>query len=400
MTPEFKQRLALLQQEQQQLINKPNQVAGAGNGVFNRYKNPVLTAAHTPINWRYDLNPGTNPYLMERFGINAAFNAGAIKFNGKYVLVVRVEGVDRKSFFAVAESPDGISNFTFWDYPINLPQTDEPDTNVYDMRLTLHQDGYIYGLFCTERRDPEAPAHDQSMAVAACGIARTKDLVSWDRLPDLRTKSPQQRNVVLHPEFVDGKYALYTRPQDGFISAGTGGGIGFGLTGSMENAVIDQETIIHNKNYHTVYEAKNGQGPTPIKTAKGWLHLAHGVRNTAAGLRYVLYMFMTDLYDLIKVVHKPGGYFLAPEGEERIGDVSNVVFCNGWIADEDGSVYIYYASSDTRMHVATTTVDKLIDYVANTPEDGFKSSTSVDAIYGIIDRNKEAQPTLSNGEGA
>jgi 4-O-beta-D-mannosyl-D-glucose phosphorylase len=389
MTPEFKQRLALLQQEQQQLINKPNQVAGAGNGVFNRYKNPVLTAAHTPINWRYDLNPGTNPYLMERFGINAAFNAGAIKFNGKYVLVVRVEGVDRKSFFAVAESPDGISNFTFWDYPINLPQTDEPDTNVYDMRLTLHQDGYIYGLFCTERRDPEAPAHDQSMAIAACGIARTKDLVSWERLPDLKTKSPQQRNVVLHPEFVDDKYALYTRPQDGFISAGTGGGIGFGLTGSMENAVIDQETIIHNKNYHTVYEAKNGQGPTPIKTAKGWLHLAHGVRNTAAGLRYVLYMFMTDLHDLTKVVHKPGGYFLAPEGEERIGDVSNVVFCNGWIADEDGSVYIYYASSDTRMHVATTTVDKLIDYVVNTPVDGFRSSTSVDAIYGIIDRNKE-----------
>lgn len=389
MTPEFKQRLALLQQEQQQLINKPNQVAGAGNGVFNRYKNPVLTAAHTPINWRYDLNPGTNPYLMERFGINAAFNAGAIKFNGKYVLVVRVEGVDRKSFFAVAESPDGISNFTFWDYPINLPQTGEPDTNVYDMRLTLHQDGYIYGLFCTERRDPEAPAHDQSMAIAACGIARTKDLVSWERLPDLKTKSPQQRNVVLHPEFVDDKYALYTRPQDGFISAGTGGGIGFGLTGSMENAVIDQETIIHNKNYHTVYEAKNGQGPTPIKTAKGWLHLAHGVRNTAAGLRYVLYMFMTDLHDLTKVVHKPGGYFLAPEGEERIGDVSNVVFCNGWIADEDGPVYIYYASSDTRMHVATTTVDKLIDYVVNTPADGFKSSTSVDAIYGIIDRNKE-----------
>jgi 4-O-beta-D-mannosyl-D-glucose phosphorylase len=399
MTPEFKQRLALVQQEQQQLINKPNQVAGAGNGVFNRYKNPVLTAAHTPISWRYDLNPGTNPYLMERFGINAAFNAGAIKFNGKYVLVARVEGVDRKSFFAVAESMDGVSNFTFWEYPIHMPQTDEPDINVYDMRLTQHEDGYIYGLFCTERRDPEAPAHDQSMAIAACGIARTKDLVSWDRLPDLKTKSPQQRNVVLHPEFVDGKYALYTRPQDGFISAGTGGGIGFGLTESMENAVIDKETIIDNKNYHTVYEAKNGQGPTPIKTPKGWLHLAHGVRNTAAGLRYVLYMFMTDLHNLTKVLYKPGGYFLAPEGEERIGDVSNVVFCNGWIADEDGSVYIYYASSDTRMHVATTTVDKLIDYVVNTPADGFKSSTSVDAIYGIIDRNKEAQPTLSDGEG-
>jgi len=389
MTPEFKQRLALLQQEQQQLINKPNQVAGTGNGIFNRYKNPVLTAAHTPINWRYDLNPETNPYLMERFGINAAFNAGAIKFNNKYLMVVRVEGVDRKSFFAVAESPDGISNFTFWDYPINLPQTQELDTNVYDMRLTLHQDGYIYGLFCTERRDPAAPPYDQSMAIAACGIARTKDMVKWERLPDLKTNSPQQRNVVLHPEFVDGKYALYTRPQDGFISAGTGGGIGFGLAETMENAIIDQETIIDNKNYHTVYEAKNGQGPTPIKTDRGWLHLAHGVRNTAAGLRYVLYMFMTDLHDLTKVLHKPGGYFLAPEGGERIGDVSNVVFCNGWIADEDGSVYIYYASSDTRMHVAITTVDKLIDYVVNTPADGFRSSTSVDAIYGIIDRNKE-----------
>ncbi|WDF75831.1 glycosidase [Mucilaginibacter sp. KACC 22773] len=400
MTPEFKQRLAQLHQEQQQLINKPNQVAGIGNGIFNRYKNPVLTAAHTPINWRYDLNPDTNPYLMERFGINAAFNAGAIKFNSKYLMVVRVEGADRKSFFAVAESPDGISNFTFWDYPINLPQTREPDTNVYDMRLTLHQDGYIYGLFCTERRDPAAPAYDQSMAVAACGIARTKDMVKWERLPDLKTNSPQQRNVVLHPEFVDGKYALYTRPQDGFISAGTGGGIGFGLAETMENAVIDQETIIDNKNYHTVYEAKNGQGPTPIKTDKGWLHLAHGVRNTAAGLRYVLYMFMTDLHDLTKVLHKPGGYFLAPEGEERIGDVSNVVFCNGWIADEDGSVYIYYASSDTRMHVATTTVNKLIDYVVNTPADGFKSSTSVDAIYRIIDRNKEPHPALSKGEGS
>lgn len=388
MTPEFKQRLTLLQQEQHQLITMPNQIAGTGNGVFDRYINPVLTAAHTPINWRYDLDAATNPYLMERFGINAAFNAGAIKFKGKYMMMVRVEGVDRKSFFAVAESPDGVSNFTFWEYPVNLPQTDEPDTNVYDMRLTQHQDGWIYGLFCTERRDPAASAHDQSMAVAACGIARTKDLVQWERLPDLKTNSPQQRNVVLHPEFVDGKYALYTRPQDGFISAGTGGGIGFGLTDNMENAVIDQETIIDNKNYHTVYEAKNGQGPTPIKTDQGWLHLAHGVRNTAAGLRYVLYMFMTDLNNLTRVTHKPGGYFLAPEGEERVGDVSNVVFCNGWIADEDGSVYIYYASSDTRMHVATTTVAKLIDYVMNTPEDGFKSSTSVDKVYGIVDKNK------------
>ncbi|GAA3957559.1 glycoside hydrolase family 130 protein [Mucilaginibacter dorajii] len=391
MSAHFKQRLTSLQQEQQQLLTKPNQIAGTGNGVYDRYVNPVLTAAHAPVKWRYDLDANTNPYLMERFGINAAFNAGAIKFNGKYIMVVRVEGGDRKSFFAVAESPDGISNFTFWEYPINLPQTHEPDTNVYDMRLTLHEDGWIYGLFCTERRDSEAPAYDQSMAIAACGIARTKDLVQWERLPDLKTNSPQQRNVVLHPEFVDGRYALYTRPQDGFISAGTGGGIGFGLTDTMENAVIDQETIIDNKNYHTVYEAKNGQGPTPIKTGKGWLHLAHGVRNTAAGLRYVLYMFMTDLHELTKVTHKPGGYFLAPEGEERVGDVSNVVFCNGWIADEDGKVFIYYASSDTRMHVATTTVEKLIDYVMNTPADGFRSSTSVDTVYGIVNRNNSLQ---------
>lgn len=388
MKNEFEKRLQLLEEAHHQLINKPNEIAGLGNGVFDRYKNPVLTAAHAPLFWKYDLNPVTNPYLMERFGINAAFNAGAIKFNGKYIMVVRVEGADRKSFFAIAESPDGISNFTFWEYPINLPETAEPDTNVYDMRLTAHEDGWIYGLFCTERRDPGAPAHDQSMAVAACGIARTKDLVKWERLPDLVTKSPQQRNVVLHPEFVNGLYALYTRPQDGFISAGKGGGIGFGFTESMKNANVDRETIIDNKNYHTVYEAKNGQGPTPIKTDKGWLHLAHGVRNTAAGLRYVLYLFMTDLDDLTKVLYKPAGYFLAPEGEERVGDVSNVVFCNGWIKDDDGKVFIYYASSDTRMHVATTTVNKLLDYVMNTPADGLRSATSVNTIYSIIEGNK------------
>jgi 4-O-beta-D-mannosyl-D-glucose phosphorylase len=390
MTQQFKQRLAHLQAEHAQLINKQNEVADTGNGVFSRFKLPVLTAAHTPLAWRYDLDEQRNPYLMERFGINAVFNAGAIKYDGKYLMVARVEGADRKSFFAIAESADGVNNFKFWDYPVELPETDEPDTNVYDMRLTKHEDGWIYGLFCTERRDPEAPSHDQSMAIAACGIARTKDLVKWERLPDLKTNSPQQRNVVLHPEFVDGRYALYTRPQDGFISAGTGGGIGFGLCDSMENAVVDTETIIHNKNYHTVYEAKNGQGPAPIKTEKGWLHLAHGVRNTAAGLRYVLYMFMTDLVDLTKVLYQPAGYFLAPEGEERVGDVSNVVFCNGWIADEDGSVYIYYASSDTRMHVATTTVDKLVDYVINTPADGFRSASSVEVVYGIIDKNKDS----------
>jgi 4-O-beta-D-mannosyl-D-glucose phosphorylase len=388
MTQEFNQRLSQLQAEQAQLIHRETKLEETGNGIFSRFTYPVLTAAHTPLEWRYDLDSKSNPHLMERFGINAVFNAGAIKFNGKYLMVARVEGADRKSFFAVAESADGINGFKFWDYPVELPQTDEPDTNVYDMRLTQHEDGWIYGLFCTERRDPEAPSHDQSMAIAACGIARTKDLLKWERLPDLKTNSPQQRNVVLHPEFVEGKYALYTRPQDGFISAGTGGGIGFGLCDSMEGAVVNQETIIHNKNYHTVYEAKNGQGPAPIKTDRGWLHLAHGVRNTAAGLRYVLYMFMTDIDDLTKVLYQPAGYFLAPVGEERIGDVSNVVFCNGWIADEDGGVFVYYASSDTRMHVATTTIDKLVDYVVNTPEDGLRSASSVQTVYNIIDKNK------------
>jgi 4-O-beta-D-mannosyl-D-glucose phosphorylase len=386
---EFESRLNQLENSYRQLISKPNKKQELGNGIFDRYQDPVLTAAHAPVFWRYDLNPQTNPFLIERFGINAAFNSGAIKWNGKYLLVARVEGLDRKSFFAVAESPNGIDNFTFWDYPIDLPETNEPDTNVYDMRLTAHEDGWIYGLFCTERRDPEAPAHDQSMAIAACGIARTKDMVKWERLADLVTKSPQQRNVVLHPEFVNGKYALYTRPQDGFISAGTGGGIGFGLADSMENAYIAHETIIDNKNYHTVYESKNGQGPAPIKTAHGWLHMAHGVRNTAAGLRYVLYMFMTDITDLTKVLHKPAGYFLAPEGDERIGDVSNVVFCNGWIADDDGTVYIYYASSDTRMHVAVSSVDKLLDYVMNNPEDGLRSALSVKTLSEVIRKNKD-----------
>jgi len=393
---EFSKRLKQLEYNHKQLITRPNKKQELGNGIFDRYEHPVLTSAHAPLFWRYDLNPQTNPYLMERFGINAAFNAGAIKWRNKYLLVARVEGLDRKSFFAVAESPNGIDNFTFWDYPIDMPETDEPDTNVYDMRLTDHEDGWIYGLFCTERRDPDAPVYDQSSAIAACGIARTKDMVNWERLPDLVTNSPQQRNVVLHPEFVNGKYALYTRPQDGFISAGTGGGIGFGLADSMENAVINEETIIDNKNYHTVYESKNGQGPAPIKTINGWLHMAHGVRNTAAGLRYVLYMFMTDLEDLTKVLYKPAGYFLAPEGEERVGDVSNVVFCNGWIKDDDGTVYIYYASSDTRMHVATTTVDKLLDYVMNTPEDGFRSATSVKTLNQLIYNNKSYLDSVKN----
>jgi len=391
MTREFEERLAALESAYYEQVTKPNKKHGLGNGVYDRYINPILTAAHTPVSWRYDLNPKTNPYLMERFGINAVFNAGAIKWKGKYLLIARVEGVDRKSFFAVAESPDGIDNFTFWPKPIFLPETCDPDINVYDMRLTRHEDGWVYGVFCTERRDPNAPDYDQSMAIAGCGIARTKDFVKWDRLPDLKTPSPQQRNVVLHPEFVDGKYAFYTRPQDSFINAGKGGGIGFGVCDDIENAVITHEEIVDNKIYHTVYEAKNGQGPAPIKTPKGWLHLAHGVRNTAAGLRYVLYVFMTDLNDLTKVIHKPGGYFLAPEGDEWFGDVPNVVFCNGWILDDDDKVYIYYASADSRMHVASSTLAKLLDYTINTPADGLRSTLSVETIYNIIDENKRIQ---------
>ncbi|MHA6247466.1 glycoside hydrolase family 130 protein [Pontibacter sp. CAU 1760] len=387
MKTAFNQRLEQLQRAHQSLLVRPNAPEALGNGIYERYTYPILTAQHTPLAWRYDLNPETNPYLMERIGINAAFNAGAIKLNGLYLLVVRVEGADRKSFFAVAESLNGVDNFRFWDRPITLPETGEPDVNVYDMRLTQHEDGWIYGLFCTERKDPNAAPGDESAANAQCGIARTKDLIAWERLPDLKTSSPQQRNVVLHPEFVEGKYALYTRPQDSFIEAGTRGGIGFGLVDSMENAVVPEETIIDEKRYHTVYEVKNGQGPAPLKTAKGWLHLAHGVRNTAAGLRYVLYVFMTAPDDITRVIHKPAGYFIAPEGEERVGDVSNVVFANGWILDDDGTVFIYYASSDTRMHVATSTLDRLLDYTQNTPEDGLRSAASVAQINKLIDQN-------------
>jgi len=385
---DFEKRKKQLEEEHKKIVALKNKKLALGNGIFDRYENPILTAAHVPLNWKYDFNSQTNPYLLERIGINATFNAGAIKFNNKYILIVRVEGADRKSFFAVAESDNGIDNFNFWEEPVTLPEGDNPDTNVYDMRIVAHEDGWMYGLFCTERKDPNAPAHDQSMAVAQCGIVRTKDLKTWERLADLKTPSPQQRNVVLHPEFVDGQYAFYTRPQDGFIESGTGGGIGFGLSASIENAVIEKELIVDNKNYHTVYEAKNGMGPEPIKTEYGWLFLAHGVRNTAAGLRYVLYMFMTDLTDLTKVIYKPAGYFLAPEGEERIGDVSNVVFSNGWILDEQGTVFIYYASSDTRMHVATSTLDILVDYVMNTPADGLRSAATVDRILGNIEKNK------------
>jgi 4-O-beta-D-mannosyl-D-glucose phosphorylase len=387
-TKHFDSRLTQVKDAYEKLITKPNSTVLGGNGIVDRYQNPVLTALHVPPFWRYDLNPETNPHLMERFAINAVFNAGAIKWNNKYLMVARVEGADRKSFFAVAESPNGVDNFTFWDYPVNMPETENPDGNIYDMRLTQHQDGWIYGLFCAERRDPDAPVYNQSMAIAACGIARTKDFITWQRLPDLKTPSLQQRNVVLHPEFVGGKYAFYTRPQDSFINAGKGGGIGFGVCDNIENAVIDHEEIVDNKVYHTVYEAKNGQGPVPIKTPYGWIHLAHGVRNTAAGLRYTLYMFMTDLHDLTKVIYKPGGYFLAPDGDEFIGDVPNVVFCNGWIADDDGTVFIYYASADTRMHVATTTVEKLLDYLINTPADGLRPASSVQTFYNIIKQNK------------
>ncbi|WP_420153965.1 glycosidase [Siphonobacter sp.] len=384
----FHERLAQLEEAHDRLIRRPNVKADLGNGLFDRYQYPIVTAAHTPLFWRYDLNPETNPFLMERFGINATFNAGAIKIEDKYLLILRVEGLDRKSFFAVAESPNGIDQFQFWEYPITMPETDEPDVNVYDMRVVPHEDGWIYGLFCTERKDPNAQPGDESAAIAQCGIARTRDLKTWERLPDLQTPSPQQRNVVLHPEWVKGKYAFYTRPQDGFIQAGTGGGIALALADSMEKAIITQETVIDPKDYHTVYEVKNGQGPAPLKTSLGWLHLAHGVRNTAAGLRYVLYTFMTDLHDLTKVIYKPAGYMLAPEGDERIGDVSNVVFSNGWILDDDGTVFIYYGSSDTRMHVATTTLDRLLDYVVNTPADGMRSAASVQRLTALIDRNK------------
>ena len=379
-------RLAGLKAAQEALLARPNTPLAHDNGIYQRHAHAVVTAAHVPLEWRYDLNPATNPFMMERLGINATFNAGAMLWNGSYIVVVRVEGNDRKSFFAIAQSPNGVDNFRFWPRPVVLPQTDAPDTNVYDIRLTQHADGWIYGLFCTERKDLSQP-NDLSAAVAQCGIVRTKDLVTWERLPDLKTNSGQQRNVVLHPEFVDGKYGLYTRPQDGFISVGSGGGIGWGLCDDMTNPVIDSEVIVDNKAYHTIKELKNGQGPAPIKTADGWLHLAHGVRNTAAGLRYVLYMFMTDLDKPWVVTHAPGGHFIAPEGEERVGDVSNVTFANGWIED-NGRVFIYYASSDTRLHVATSTVAQLIDYCRNTPGDPLTSAACVQQRIDLITRNE------------
>lgn len=384
----FTERKNFLLQQQENLLSRENVPLPSINGIYTRYQYPILTAAHAPLTWRFDFNPETNPYLMERIGVNAVLNSGAIYLNGKYLLVCRVEGNDRKSFFAVAESPNGIDNFRFWERPITMPEYTIPATNIYDMRLTQHEDGWIYGLFCVERHDDSCPG-DLSAATATCGIARTKDLVTWQRLPDLKTKS-QQRNVVLHPEFVQGKYALYTRPQDGFIDAGNGGGIGWALVEDITHAEVKEETIIDARYYHTIKEVKNGEGPHPIKTDRGWLHLAHGVRGCASGLRYVLYLYMTALDEPWRPIATPGGYFMAPQGEEYIGDVMNVLFTNGWIKDPDGRILIYYASSDTRMHVATTTVEQLVDYCMNTPKDGLTTGESVKTINALIDKNKNA----------
>ena len=390
MTKEqFNLKLDWLQKKHDALISRKNEILEIYNGIFDRYKYPVITPEHVPVFWQYDLDYNTNPHLMQRLGINATFNSGAIEHNGKILLGIRVEGYDRKSFFAIAESESGIDNFKFRDYPISIPETENPATNVYDIRFVNHEDGWIYGLYCVERKDPDAPESDTSAAIAQCGIIRTKDFVNWEKLPDLKTKSPQQRNVVLHPEFVNGKYALYTRPQDEFISAGTGGGIGWGLCDSMENPVIDNEEVIDERIYHTIKEVKNGLGPPPIKTEKGWLQLAHGVRGTAAGLRYVLYMFLTDLHEPNKIIAKPGGYFLAPTVDEWVGDVPNVSFSNGWVARENGDILIYYGSADTRLYVAASTVDKLLDYCLNTPEDTLTSSGSVKQRSDLIKKNLE-----------
>ncbi len=386
---EFDKRLEKLKKKHEKfLLRKNKSVKKNYNGIFYRYKHPVLTAEHAPLHWQYDFNYESNPFLMKRIGINATFNSGAIYLDGRYLLMVRTEGWDRKSFFAVAESPNGIDNWRFWERPVTLPETDDPDTNVYDMRLVQHEDGWIYGVFCAERKDPAAPEGDTSQATASGGIVRTKDLLNWERLPDFISHHGQQRNLVLHPEFVDGKYAFYTRPQDGFIEVGGGGGIGWALVDDITHAEAPDEQIIDEKVYHTIKELKNGQGPAPLKTKKGWLHLAHGVRGCAAGLRYVLYMFMTDLENPSGIIARPGGYFMAPEGEERIGDVSNVLFANGWIRNEKDEVFIYYGSSDTRMHVATSTVERLVDYCLNTPEDGLRSAASVATINKLIDKNQ------------
>jgi len=382
----YQEKVQVLRQRHEALLQRKNQTVEGGNGIYEKYVYPILTAEHTPLEWRYDFNEKDNPFLMQRIMMNAVLNAGAIKLDGRYLLVCRVEGADRKSFFAVAESPNGIDQWRFWEEPVTMPDTESPATNIYDMRVTQHEDGWIYGVFCAERHDDSQPG-DLSAATATAGIARTKDMKIWYRLPDLKTKS-QQRNVVLHPEFVDGKYAFYTRPQDGFIDTGSGGGIGWALVDDITHAEVKEETIIYERKYHTITEVKNGEGPHPLKTEKGWLHLAHGVRGTADGLRYVLYMYMTSLEDPTKVIAKPGGYFLVPEGNEYLGDVMNVAFANGWIKDDDGRVLIYYASADTRMHVAVSSVERLVDYCMNTPEDGLYTAASVETIKKLIAKNK------------
>ena len=395
MSAEFEKKVAALRAHHEELLTRPNTPKPWGNGIYEKYEHPILTAEHTPLEWRYDFDEKSNPFLMQRIMMNATLNSGAIKWQGRYLLVVRVEGADRKSFFAVAESPNGIDNFRFWDEPITMPEDVVPATNIYDMRLTAHEDGWIYGIFCAERHDDNCPA-DLSAATATAGIARTKDLRNWERLPDLKSAS-QQRNVVLHPEFVDGKYALYTRPQDGFIDAGSGGGIGWALVDDITHAEVHEERIINARHYHTIMEVKNGEGPHPIRTPQGWLHLAHGVRGCASGLRYVLYLYMTALDDPTRVIAQPGGYFLVPEGEEYIGDVMNVAFANGWIADDDGRVCIYYASSDTRMHVATSTIERLVDYCLHTPADGLSTGASVETIKRLVEKNRKlaGKSTLS-----
>lgn len=387
MSNNFDERKNRISKEHEIFLDHKNEMLNTTNGIYNRYKCPIITRNHVPLKWRFDYNESTNPYFLERVSFNATMNSGAIKWGDKYVLVVRVEGNDRKSFFAVAESPNGVDNFRFWERPITMPETQEQDINVYDMRLTKHDDGYIYGVFCTERKDTNAAKGDTSSAVAKAGIARTKDLVNWERLPDLKSQSGQQRNVVLFQHFIDGKYAFFTRPQDGFIDAGSGGGIGFGFSDTIENAEVKDERVVDYKKYHTIFEVKNGLGPAPLRTDKGWLQLAHGVRNTAAGLRYTLYLFMTHLERPWEIIYKPAGFFMGTLGDERVGDVSNVLFSNGWILDDDGKVFIYYASSDTRMHVATSTLDRLVDYCINTPQDDFRSAASVQRINELIDRN-------------
>ena len=381
----YESRKKQLFERHEALLALKNEPVEWGNGIYERYQRPILTAEHTPLEWRYDFSEKDNPYLMQRIMMNAVLNAGAIKLNGRYLLVCRVEGADRKSFFAVAESPNGIDNFRFWDEPITMPEDLIPATNVYDMRVTQHEDGWIYGVFCAERHDDSQPGN-LSAATATAAIARTKDLVDWERLPDLKSRS-QQRNVVLHPEFVDGKYAFYTRPQDGFIDTGSGGGIGWALVEDITHAEVKDELIINPRHYHTIQEVKNGEGPAPLKTQKGWLHLAHGVRGTADGLRYVLYMYMTALDDPTRVIAQPGGWFLVPEGREYVGDVMNVAFSNGWILDDDGRVLIYYATADTRLHVAVSSLDRLIDYCMNTPEDGLRTGASVENIKQLIRKN-------------